>query len=213
MKITLPYLCLTLALLLTGAINTHAQVKEIPKQDFWDTRDAAVAKARTMTRRTARKIETYSNSKLDSTHELMTEYVLPDRIRYVDTESRGGKTTRTEQINIGKTIYCKVGTDPWKAGFCMSGSGTGTGSGAQRQERFTVAEVTVDAKRLRLYREFIRFENGTFWELFYFLNDEGLMVREESRGGRLDPQTTDEQSVETYEYNPKDLKIEPPVMP
>jgi hypothetical protein len=217
-------LCLLLPVLLALLASiTLAQSKDITREEYQAPWRAALKKAETLNRRHIQKSEFYRDNKLVLTEEWQYEYVMPDRIHYLHIRSREGKTQRTEQINIGNTLYCKQGDAPWTSplvGSCVGRSG-GTFGSAFEHERYTVEDVRLDGKHLKHYHSYITAYNRfpqdpeknftSFSESVYWLNADGLLVREEYRGGRLDPQVIDDQIIDTYEYNPKDLKIEAPI--
>jgi len=201
-----------------------AQSKPLTEKEYNQTWRASFAKAQTLNRRHVQHIEIYRDGKVFSSEDWLYEYVMPDRIHYVHVDTYGGKTTRTEQIDIGKSAYCKHGDDQWTVvtGMCVGGGVGGIGDGISK-ETFSVEDVVVDGKPLKRYRWYhtsnanypnnpekngVYFSESTFW-----LRDDGLIVKEETRSGKLDPTTVGRKETETYEYEPKDLKIDAPGQP
>ena len=214
--------------LLIGMVTTFSLVclsqgQQITSAEFWPPIRDARQKARSIDRRKIQKIENYKDGKLISSEEWRYEYLLPDRIRYVHTESSNGKTTRTEEIDIGKQKYCKFNEGEWKVSttYCIGGSGSGGPS--PMVDQYTIDNTKLNGQQLKRYRHFFTFKRpwlkGDDSDLVFFeemtdwINNDGLIVREEMRIGRNDPMIDESKTVETYEYNPKDLKIEAPIKP
>ena len=201
--------------------GVFAQSRSITENEYNAVWRPATEKARTLNRRHVQRIEDYRDGKLFSTNEWQYEYVLPDRIHYVHIETYEGKTTRTEQINIGKSIYCKRDDGKWHVDFemCIGGSFGGAGNGISKQT-FSVEDVIVDGKPMKRYQRYytsisiypetpeknaVLFSDSTFW-----LRDDGLITRQEIRTGKLNPEVVQDKTIETYEYEPKGLQIDAP---
>jgi hypothetical protein len=203
-----------------AVLPTFAQVKEISGDEYYSNWRSALQKSRGIDLRNVSKTETYKDGKLTDTEEWQYEYVLPDRIHYVHVRNVNGKVRRTEQIDIGSAKYCKQDDDGWKqiASPCIGGSATG--GTPPESERFSKESTLLDGEKLTLYKhystsrrpwlkgkeaEILFYSENSFW-----LNDKGLMVRQERRSGRVEPISLDRKVIDTYEFAPKNLKIQAP---
>jgi len=222
MKVAALILTVFLAAVSAAGQVTASQATEISHGQYYASWRAASEKARGLNRRHVSRTEVYKDGKVAETDEWLYEYVLPDKIRYVHTDSIDGKPVRTEQIDIGANKYCKKGEGAWESvkSGCIGG-GTGGAVPNTSSLRFTIEKVNVDGKELTLYSQYITYKNISsktkdteglsYYEEKYWLNKDGLLLRQEHRNGLIDPKTLDRSTVDTYEYNPKDLKIEAPI--
>ncbi|MBL8180498.1 MAG: hypothetical protein JNL64_02680 [Blastocatellia bacterium] len=205
---------------LFSVLAVSAQVKEITKDEYYSPWRAAIQKARGLNRRKISKTEIYKNGKISATDEWLYEYVLPDKIRYVHLEKRDGKSYRTEQVDIDKLKYCKQDDKPWELveGPCIGG-GAGGVPNAQ-SIKYTVETVRSGNNDAKLFTQYITFKDPftkesniglSFYESKYWLGSDGFIIREERKYGLAETKRIDRLTVDTYEYNPKDLMIEAPI--
>lgn len=212
--LTLVAICLALSL------NTLAQDKEITRDEYFGPWREALQKGRTLSRRKVSKTEMFKDGKVSATDESTYEYVLPDRIRYIHIETEGDRVRRTEEISIGKTKYCRRENGPWENRSCIGG-GVG-GISNTISFRYSVETVKLNNENVKLFRQYITYKDNysknkdteglSFYETNYWLNKDGLFIREEFRYGLVDSKKLKRITVDIYEYNPKDLKIEAPKM-
>lgn len=134
---------------------------------------------------------------------------------------QGGKTTVYEEISIGDQSFCKVNAKSWKRDGeeCIQGFNAVNRSGTAT-ESYTKEEVLLGTRKATLYRAHIRTEDieknnpskktVSFSENKLWISDDNLILIREYTVGIL-PNKLDTKIVETYEYNPKILKIEAPI--
>jgi hypothetical protein len=215
-------ICLTL--LLVGFVFTatsFAQEKEVTKNEYLASWRDAFDKARTLTRRVT-QIVTNHESEMPDIDEWRYEYVMPDKSRLTNIRTKDGKVTRIEQIDIGNTKYCKKGDGEWELseGYCIGGSGMG-GPSNIASNRYYLEKKNINGKEIRVFRNYITYTNKfsptheteglTFSETTFWLNRDNLIIREEIRTGLVNKGKARRTNVSSYEYNPKDLKIEAPI--
>ena len=211
---TLTAICLTSVFIIFG------QAKQITKDEYYTPFRASLQKERSISRRKVSTSENYKDGKLSRTVEWIYEYLVPDTIRYQNTETFEGKRRRVEQININKAIYCRRDSGDWKISQSSCVGGTGSGISNVVSSRYSIEKANLNGKKMMLYQQYTIYKDSysinsdkeglSYWEAKYWLNDEGLIIREESKSGLIEPHRINRFTVDTYEYNPK-LKIEAPI--
>lgn len=220
MKIT-KYIVLTAICLVFSATSfAQFQGKEITKEEYYGPWRAAQQKGRTLSRRKVSKTEILKDGKVSATDEWTYESVLPDRIRYIHTETEGDRVRRTEEINIGKTKYCRRENGPWEnvSASCIGG-GVG-GISNTLSFRYSKETIKPNKEDVQLFRQYITYkdtysktkdtEGLSYYETKYWLSKDGLLITEEFRYGLIDSNTVKRITVDTYEYDPN-IKIEAPI--
>lgn len=230
--VTFRYLSLVLIILIFGG-TVFPQAKKISRDEYLDRFLASDKKARALSYRSIKATNVYKNGKLSSTTEYIYETVPGDRSDSILTNTSDGKTERIEEIRIDRrTQYCKRDNTPWKMenycihlldGFLDPILHLNDFSTRPVTTSRTVEKKMLDGKEVGYYREYIenlnyrsgpsgqkREEWASFEEEFYILNDQGLLLRWESRTGLLNPNRVDEENIETYIYDPT-IKIEAPI--
>lgn len=171
----------------------------------------------------------------------LKRYVPQDRVWTIAGTKDSTTENKYEEIRIGRTSYSRKGLVPWKVqelGFSglysceslkprsgTSGPGNGTGDSDSTSARFKtvneykylgkqkvgekLVDLYVDTKILTITTS--THETQSTVKMSFWISSEGLYVRKEkietARGTvRWTKEVTD------YEYDPKDLKIEAPVI-
>jgi len=215
--------CLIFSIVIIGIslAGVHAQGKEISREEYYAPYREALTRSREFSRRNIQKIRSSWNGKT-SEEEWTYEYHLPDRIRYLHIETVDGKSRRTEQINIGKSMYCKKDDGAWSLAnsYCIGGSGSGGPSNIIK-EVFRREKTKLDGKPSVHYYEHVTYQNtysktaGTdgpsFLESQFWIDEKGLIVRYETRRGLVSSKMPSYEQVETYVYDPT-IKIEAPII-
>jgi len=180
----------------------------------------AMQKADKTNRRVTSTTTISRNGKVE-TEEWIYEYVLPDKIHYVHVQTSEGKTRRTEQIDIGKTKYCKKDDGAWEIpkGYCIGGSGNG-GPSKVVSMKYTVEKTKMNGEKVSIFRWAIIYkdvysQNGDterlgLWEASYSINNDGYFLREETKDGLMYPETVSTKTIKEYTYDPN-IKIEAPI--
>jgi hypothetical protein len=208
-----------------AALNVFGQAKEITRERYYQPFREALKKGNEITRRNLTRRENYADGKLSSTEEFINEFVKPDKRRYVHIEKFADRTSKVELIQIGETYYCRRDDGAWKQSgrtWCGDGSGNG-GISNIASSKFTVEETKLKDQTVKFYHQYTTYKNTyspdkdkeglSYWDSKYWLNNDGLIIREESADGLLQPERIYWKQTETYEYDPKDLKIEAPIKP
>ena len=207
-------------MLFVSASAGLTQTKEITRDEYYAPWRAAFLKARGLSRRHVSKTEVYKDEKVSETDEWLYENVVPDRIRYVHVETSGGKTRRTEEIDIAQSKYCKRDDNAWEQvkSPCIGGGAGGVPN--TLSATYSVENIKLDNQDRKLYRQYITYKNTfsknkeneglSYYETKYWLNKEGLIVREEYEYGMVDTKKLDRATIDTYEYE-SNIKIEAPI--
>lgn len=205
-----------------SCIETHAQTKEITDKEFYQSYRTALQNGKEISRRSVTKRENLRDGILSSKEEYVSAYLLPDKKFYSHKEIFSDKTQTVELIQIGEVYYCRRNNEDWKQSksWCAAG-GSGFGLPNKTSSKFTVEVVKSGDEKLKLYREYTTYKNTyspnkdkeglSYWQKKFWINEAGLVIKEESENGLIEPVQIRWTQVETYEYNPNDLKIEAPI--
>jgi hypothetical protein len=211
---------LVVLLIFVFPLSLFAQAREISRDEFYKPLREQYTKTRGLSMRTVREFRSSRDGEA-YVEKLITEDQPPDRVRYIRIELIDGKEKKTEQINIGKTIYCKKGNVEWSMtkSYCIGGSGSGGPSNVIK-EITTAEKVKVKGKPMLLYRSYLTFtdkysktaesDGPSFWETRIWVNNEGLIERNETRRGLASSGVASYEIIETYEFGPN-IKIESPI--
>jgi hypothetical protein len=203
-------------------INVFSQTKEITEENFYRPIREGRIKGLAFSRRETTRQDNYSEKKIFSNTEIVEEYLLPDKQHYLKEEKFADHTNKSELIQIGKSYYCRKNDGAWKPSIsgCSSGEGNG-GLSNIVSSKFTVEDTKIGNKTVRLYKEYITYKNIyspnkdkeglSYCHSSYWIDSEGLVIREEEKCGLSESENPYFQKAVTYEYNPQNLKIETPL--
>jgi hypothetical protein len=214
----------TIVLLLIGflsVVHINAQASEITADAYMENYIAALQKTSASPRRIQETAE-YQSLNRSRWYETRTdEFDGQDNSRSKRIVKQGGKTTIYEDISIGDQSFCKVNTKPWirDGEECLQGFNAVNRSGTAT-ENYTKEDVLLGPRKATLYRAYIRTEDiekndpnkktVSFSDNKLWISGDNLILRREYTVGIL-PNKLDTKIVETYEYNPRIVKIEAPI--
>ena len=207
--ILLTFLCLA------SVVNILAQAEDITKDEYYRQLKTAEAKGEEVSRRIIAQVENFRKEKLHSSEEFIYKYLIPDRSHYLHISKSAEVTKRSEVIQIGETYYCRTDNRKWKKSKFWCGEIVLDSVQRRINTKYTLENTTLDNQNLKLYSEYLFSEvnreavgkrQHCFW-----LNEAGLLVRQEFVKGLLDSAGISSKRTEIYEYNPQDLKIEAPI--
>lgn len=207
-------------LLLLTFVGYSVGQEKITADDYYGPLRGSYLKQKNQSRRHVQKIRSESEGKITE-EEWLYEYQLSDTIRYVQVLTIDGKTTRTEQINIGKDKYCKKDSGAWvlTTTYCIPGSGSGGPSNIVERKflRKKVMRNGVPATEYfartvykNEYSKTASTDGLTYWETSYTIGEDGLVMFESTRRGLVKDAKPYYESSDTYEYG-VDLRIEAPI--
>lgn len=216
------YLRFTFALIfLFGSfLLVQAQPKTITSEQYYGPFRAALSEEKNFARRKTSTTEYFTNGKLVETETWLYEFLPSGDARYLHIETRGEKTFRREQIEVGDQKFCKRDDAEWERTErgCIGG-GIGGYSNIMSRE-YTLEEIDSKEGRVRKFgsRIIYKWPEGNekepgivrFDDSFYLLNGKGLITRRESKAGIVETKEITKKQVEIYEYDPN-IKIEAPI--
>jgi hypothetical protein len=191
------------------------QAKEITEDEFRQAFQKAYEKLSEISYREKSVEEIYDDGKLSATVDNVTEFIPPDKYRYITVETFGEKSRRSEMIDIGGIFYCREDEGQWTRpeNGCLGG-GAGSGRIPAVDQKITFEETKLDDADAKLYQEYMTYlypKDKLSYNLDKFwINDKGLILRREMEDGSVEPRFLRSRRTVTYEYNPK-IKIEAPV--
>lgn len=220
-----------IALTLCAFLSAAAQEKEntFNDADLQMLTNAAWDKLEGKTYRSTTTSLVFSNGSQTPvrTEKFISEVIPPEREHYVSISETPEGIKRHEYIRVGARRFAKDDDGEWKE---LGGSGTGNGSGVGngsgsgnvKIERSVVRTLkkgeTINNKKVDLYETVttIRFiyPAKTRTEIdrtAYWFDANGLFVKTENEYQDSD-ERENSRTTREYEYNPKNLKIEAPVI-
>lgn len=200
----------------TFVLVSTAQVKQISSREFYEANSNAYKLMSERSRRTVVKTDILNNGTILSSSTKIEERILPDKMRFVSIEKKGSDETSTELIRIGTMEYRRENNGQWTAkDISGSGGGSGSGTGVSSCSQYTEESSFVEgipASKLRNFTITQTSKGLSFDDFVIWFDHQGLFIRSERLKGLLDPRIEETRSVATYEYEPKDLKIEAPII-
>ena len=203
-------------LCLCASICVFSQTKQITEKEYEQILNSAREKLSTISYRAKTKEVSYREGKLYSTSEEIKEFLKPNRYYYLTINNIEGKTKKTEQIQIGKALYCRKDDGKWeKSEFSCRGFFISPVKNIM-ESKFSVEETNLNGQPVKLYQKFISYEGSPASPTYFlryksWINNDGLLLREEVENGEINKGPFNNKDETVYEYNPKDLKIEVPV--
>lgn len=210
-----------MAVCLAMTTSVFAQAKTISHDDFYEAYRAALDKEETVSWRKITKKQELKNGKAERTVEITEEFLKPDRRRYVNVQKTDKSSDKNELIQIGKVYYCRKNESEWtKSENWCSLSGL-YATPADAISKYSVEAAKINNQQLKLYQNYTTWIDKSsdgkkaethYWHEKIWFSKAGLIVRLEIETGLVEPQTVYLKWVDTYEYNPKNIKIEAPVL-
>ncbi len=198
-----------------NAADAFAQTKEITRDEFYEPQRAVYNFDGTF--RITSKEDFYRNGKITGSVVIIDENIKSERRHFSYFEKFGTKTEKLEAIQIGETYFCKYDAEKWKKTEDFCGDNMTEDLPDLISDKYTVENVNYENRDAQLYEhyEISRREKGKIYykrEKFW-LTGGGLVLRGEDESGEVASKIIFSKTIELYEYNPKDLKIEAPIKP
>lgn len=218
-------LILVLVITFIFAFDLSAQNKFLTKEEYNDALVKAAQKQANISRRVTGVINFYdANKAVSEKRTLLNEYLSSDTYRTVSTIEKNGKiTVKYEFIKIGNVEYTKKDDELWTKKELSKDNEAGGGVflvgkeiKSSKLEEYLLIPTTIDSKAANVYFHYeVSKSEGenylTFIESRNTISAEGLTLKWTYKVSRTIPENISHISTTTYEYNPKDLKIEAPV--
>jgi hypothetical protein len=217
-------LFLLITLVFTFAVS--AQNKWITKEEYNDALIKAAQKQQNVPHIIKGVIDFYDAKRvIYEKRSSLKEYLSSEHFRTVSTtETNGTITTDYQFVKIGNVEYTKKGDEPWikeeLAKNSISGGRssflTGTTIQSQRVEEYLLIPMTIDGKAVNVYFHYEvskpeKDNHLTFIESRNTISADGYTLKWTYKVSKIIPENVSHISTTTYEYNPKDLKIEAPI--
>jgi hypothetical protein len=205
---------------LIAVLNGFAQVKTLTKEQYDSAISDALAKGNKIPKREVFATKNYSNNKLVSTTTITSENLPPDKSRWLTlTEKDNVVTYRYESVKIGDTEFKKTDKGDWEKidlnnnssnqGILRSSAVLDT----KELKQFLLMDAVLDNQPVKLYLSYevlLIEQRLIFLDERTWINADGLIVKAVTKVSNTVPEVITSQTVNSYEYNPKDLKIEAP---
>ena len=219
-------LILFLLIMLILTFNLSAQNKFITEEEYNEALIKAAKKQESIPRRVTGVINFYDAKKvIYEKRTSIAEHFSSDKYRiFSKTEKNGIITAKYEFVKIENVEYSKTGDESWKKKELLKGSDSKSGSGfftgepikTQKLEEFLLIPTAIDDETVNVYFHYevekIGNDNNlTFIESRNSISGEGLTLKWIYKVSNTIPENISHISTTTYEYNPKDLKIEAPI--
>lgn len=216
MKAIRSFIFLTTFLL--SVTTAFAQSQQITESEYLAAQTAALEKTYPKSRRVVTTEQFFSGDLLTGSREQISEYLESDAERHVVTEKFGRENTTKEAIRLGDSFYCKEDRKGWKksAKPCAEPGTLNIPAGVYV---YSVETDPGDPSRKTFVRRATfpksdalkKSQNGLdYAEFKFWVDDNGMVGRREYRRGLLDAKEWHSVSVTTYDFDPKDLRIESP---
>lgn len=162
----------------------------------------------------------YSNRALEGTCNIVEEFVSEGEQSLIMTADKPFDRCRYSSITVGGNRYTRIVPGGWK----KETDDKETNFVTQMRERsvgppkevhnFRVTPDKLGTETVTLYFHYAVYElsNGLSFIVHYdWVNSNGLIVKKYTRSSFAIPDNLFSETTDTYEYNPKNLKIEAPI--
>ena len=206
--------------LLFVTVSVFSQNKIITKEEYSSALGNSATKADKIPNRITRTTSFYKNKVLNSTTKYISENIPPDKFRWVNIDEKNGVIVRNERIKIADIEYSKKGDGDWEKRDLKSDKsvfgGMMTGEIIETKDcwEYLLINTTLDNQLVNLY---FSYHVSEIQKILYFtesrdwINSDGLILKAMYKVSNTIPENVTNVTNTTYEYNPKDLKIEAPI--
>ena len=214
-------LILILIIFLAGFSAAFGQTKEITNNEFWSQVRQASQKNFETSKRVTSKEEMYKDGVLNSTTEIIDEFLNPDKRRSVEIYKSDKINRRDEIIKIGETYFCRENNGEWTKASEWCGEMSISALPKAINSKFTSEETTIKNQKAVLYEQYLTYKNESsqnkdkeglsYFQYRFWVGGNGFILRREMEYGLIEPKKLYRKEVVIYEYDLKDLTIEAPV--
>jgi hypothetical protein len=204
---------------------SFAQVKTLTEAEYDAATNAAYDTTSKKIRRSTSINQSFEGGKIKESSTEIEEYLSPDRQRLLYLDRDGSESSRTEVITIGNDVYEKYNSDKWKKPkkddtqtYTVKGNPEGI---SKITVKYTAADSRLNGETVRvlskLQKNLSSFEN-TLYNLnageelnVMWIRKNGLIMKTERTVTNADTKKIVDKTVETYDYQPKGIKIVAPI--
>ena len=195
------------------AVGTSAQIKKLTSDEFYAAKNAAIEASGSVNRRAKTIERTYKKGKVVSSSTETDEFIMPDRHRscLLLNDSKGIRI-ESETISINSIRYSRGEDGIWRASRSVR-----IGNLFRRETSATVGisslytseSALLDGDEVTIIKSIQNNKLPVPSTLTVYIGENGLILRMEFI--QKFAEQGDLERITTYEYNPKDLKIEAPI--
>lgn len=208
-----------LCLFFAASLNVFGQAREITGQEFYAAINNAGNKRFKLSRREKTTTTLFSKGTVKEVEEVTDEYQLPNNRRYLQISTIGGKVEKLELIKVENSFYQKKNNGKWTKEEKWNLPESFSAIPVPLKSSYSVETTALNNKTVKLYRFYAVFnefspepgeEKQGYFENKVWIDDRGLVIREESVLGKPQSKEITELKRFEYEYDPK-IKIKAPV--
>ncbi len=210
MKITTQTLIIFIAILILPIV-LFGQVKSITSENYYTLLNEAESKTDKQIRKRVQIQKLYKNGEITATLTDTTEYLPPDKSRWISVQDRDNSIKRIEQITIGNSVYRKENNGDWlkrekgSSGFGISGKDNST-------REFFIEEATIGKEKFQVIIEKrVNYNNTFFDEVKIWIDKKGLILKKMSTTSFNELKSIVSSVEVTYDYKLKPPNIEAPI--
>lgn len=201
-------------------VNIFSQSKQITENEYYQAYRNARNKLSNISYRETTKEEYYKDKKQSDTAETVIEFLPPNMEHYFFTENYSGQIRKDELIKIGETYFCRNKSGNWEKSQNWCAAMRLSGLSNIVESKFSVEETKINNKPTKLYQSYITTKGISekdkevlyYHEDKFWVSNEGLLMRQEMESGTIEPKKVTSKTSVLYELNPKNLKIEAPII-
>jgi hypothetical protein len=187
------------------------QTKPITSENYYALLNQAESKTDKQIRKRVQIQKLYTNGEITATLTDTTEYLPPDKSRWISVEDRGNVVKRIEQITIGNAVYRKENTGDWLKREKDSG-GFGIGGKDNSKREFFIEEAKIGKEKFQvLIEKRVNYNNTFFDEVKTWIDKKGLILKKLSTTSFNELRNIVSSVEVTYDYKLKPPKIEAPI--
>lgn len=200
------------AWLLLSAVFAFGQTALITVEEYAEAVYGAQQRLESVAYRQKTLTKEYTNGKPSGTVTVTVENLPPGKFRELTVKESGGVVKKHEKIVIGDFEYSRADNGEWK----KYEKETILTALASREvcRQHSAEEKAVGSQKFRvfgLYRVYVWEKKMTFEDFRTFIDAGGLIQKTEIVKSEINPGNITSETTRTYEYDPKDLRIEAPV--
>jgi len=210
MKTITPTFIVFIALLILP-LALFAQAKSITSENYYAALKEAYSKTEKQIRKRVRVEKFYRYGNVTVTITNTTEYLPPDKSRWIHIEEKEGKVfKRFEEITIGNSIYRKEDNDDWVKR--KDDRRTVMGVREDSTIEFFSEEAKIGKENFQvMVRKIINHNENSLDEDKIWINKKGLITKETSTTSNNELKIIASTVDTAYDYKIKPPKIEAPI--
>jgi hypothetical protein len=218
-------ICISLFLCLVVPLAAPAQARSISGDEFNSIYYSLLEKARELPRTVRSRLKHLDDGTVSSTETWVYKFLPPSRRYLLYDKTEGRSTVQLGEIDLDGSLYCLKNGRAWtpSAQLCIPGLLRSRSQSAYQvlgklNSEFSESDVIVESSTGKLYREYIRYRNSSsdpdqlrFAENKFWVNDKGLIVRQEITTGKIGARHLGSTWIDEYDYKTPVINIDQPL--